>query len=171
MGVGWVPSELCVGLLLANHDNRLQQVPFSQTAALTKNHYHSDSIGYPSWVPHRICFKELSRWQPGEMGGPCFPIHSQEKAERLATLGDYPTRAATAGRWIACLWNRSPVALLVSVSPLGRLLPLSSRPISEACGTTRPVIIQKATSQREVRPLVGTTAPYKCPVFPPQNKT
>lgn len=85
-GCGPVPSKRCVGLLLANCAYKLQQVPFSETAAPTKSHYHRDSIGCPSRVPHRICFKELSNWQPGEMGGLCFSIHSQEKAEHLATL-------------------------------------------------------------------------------------
>lgn len=112
VGVGWVPSELSVGLLLANHDYKLQQVPFSEAAALTKSHYHRDSIGCPSWVPHRICFKEWSSWQPGEMGGLCFTIHPQKnKAEQHpATLGDYPTRAATVGRWIASE-DREPCSL------------------------------------------------------------
>lgn len=67
-GRGRVPNELCVGLLLASQ--------WQQASVLTKNHYHSDSMGCLSWVSNRICFKELSSWQPEEMGGLCFPILS-----------------------------------------------------------------------------------------------
>lgn len=97
MGACWA---LC-WLLLASYDNKLQQVPSSQTAVLTKSHCHSDSIGCLSWVSNGICFKELSSWQPGEMGRALlfYPLSKQQ--ERLATLGDSPTRAATVGRWIA----------------------------------------------------------------------
>lgn len=74
--VGGVLSELCVGLLLASHAYKWQQVPFYEASVLTKNHYHSDSMGFLSWGSSRICFKELSSWQPEEMGGLCFPILS-----------------------------------------------------------------------------------------------